>query len=161
MTDKTTDVKALLENAMLDIEQLLAALKSEYSALEKNDLTAFEKSVKQKQIYSTSLEKFEHSIFTKIEQAGYQPSQEGLMAYLEENSGPSDTQDLVSLWDRLHLITKNCQEQNLINGQIVNIASITAQQTLDLLIGRDSNTGTYDPSGKTDEDAAKNPLAIA
>jgi flagellar biosynthesis/type III secretory pathway chaperone len=141
--------------------QLLKTLKKEYDCLNANDVTALEGIVANKQKCAVELERHEKALFDLLAQAGYQSDNNGLKAFLQDTqSNPSYT-NLHNAWNVLLKTILECNKQNVINAQIINVASITIKQALNLLGGRDNNNDTYAKSGKTIDGGKSTSFTVA
>jgi flagellar biosynthesis/type III secretory pathway chaperone len=129
--------------------QLLKTLKQEYECLSVNDVTTLESIVANKQLCAMELEKHENTLFTLLAQAHYQPNNEGLKAFLHDTDSDPNYSTLHSAWNVLLKATLECNQQNVINARIINAASITIKQALNILSGRDIDNELYEKSGKT------------
>jgi len=60
------------------------------------------------------------------------------------------TEPLKSLWQKLQILAHDCQQQNQLNGIIINSAKNFVEQAATILLGKNPATGfQYGSSGKT------------
>lgn len=130
---------------------LLKTLKQEYDCLSANDIVALEGIVSKKQQCAVDLEKHEHSLFNLLASANYQPNNLGLKALLQDTHAKQRYSNLHNAWNVLLKTTLECNEQNVINARIINIASVNIKQALNLLSGREADNELYEKSGKTSD----------
>ena len=131
--------------------QLLKTLTQEYDCLSANDITVLEGIVASKQKCALELEKYERTMFDLLRTANYQGDNQGLKCFLQDTQGKSEFATLHQAWNVLLKTTMECNEQNVINARIINTASISIKQALNVLSGRDVDNTLYEKSGKTAE----------
>lgn len=158
---KEGGIKSLLQEAVLQAKQLNIALQAEHSALNRNSLGAFEKAIEAKLLHAKNIELVEQQLFSLLKNSGYNWDKEGINQYIKTLNSPAEQRSTLKLWSNLVETVKACQQQNQINGRILNIASVNIRQALDILTGRDPNSKTYSASGKTNKDSKNNSIAVA
>ena len=141
--------------------QLLKTLKQEYQCLSANDVTALESIVANKQKCATELEKLEHALFELLRSANYLSNNQGLKAFLQDTQAKPEFSTLHQAWNVLLKTTMECNEQNVINARIINTASISIKQALNLLSGRDVDNALYEKNGKTSEGGGSQSYTVA
>jgi len=150
---------ALIAKPMVDVFQqqfratklLLKTLKQEYDCLSANDITALEGIVASKQQCASELEKYEDELFSLLSDANYEANNQGLKTFLNDTQANPDFSTLHNAWNVLFNTILECNEQNVINAQIINSASINIKQALNLLSGRVVDNEIYEKSGKTSD----------
>ncbi len=162
MHTETGEFIQQLREGVCEVDELLSTLKAEYQALEQNDFKAFEQAVVNKQQHSSNLQNLETSLLQQLRSANCKTDSHGVEQYLRHGAHDTDIQTGLDLWKRLQACFDSCRTQNLVNGHIINLASHTVQQALNVLTGRDtSNTSTYNAGGISKKDGKGNSIAIA
>ena len=156
----TGGIKQLLKQALECVARLHNALREEHAALTSNNLTAFEISVEQKLQHTSELEQVEQQLFSLLRNAGYRWDKQGLTDYVASLSSPSERKTILRSWGNLRQAIVECQQQNQINGRVLNLASVNIRQALNILTGQDSQSKTYSADGKPDKDG-KTAIAVA
>jgi len=154
-------IVALFQQQFKSTRQLLKTLKQEYDCLSVNDVTALEGIVASKQQCAVDLEKHEKTLFDLLTQTGYQGNNQGLKAFLNDTHADPDYQTLHNAWNVLLKTSLECNQQNVINARIINAASITIKQALNVLSGRDVDNELYEKSGKTIDGGQSTSFTVA
>jgi len=150
----------LLKQALEAVEQLHRALREEYTALTSNNLPGFEASIQKKIAYTTQLESIEQTIFSLLRNAGFSWDKTGLNSYVDTLGSPAEKRGILRHWEKLREAILQCQNQNQINGRILNIASLNIRQALEVLTGQKSGN-TYNANGKASDGGKGDKIAIA
>lgn len=121
----------LLDLQELQVEQLLALLADEKSALESRDLATLEKISAEKQGNVTQIAELDVKISQHIDVA------ELTTKYLEQK-------------EKLEAQLKQCQELNEVNGKLIELNLRNSKRLTDTIIrSRSRNNITYDKLGRT------------
>jgi flagellar biosynthesis/type III secretory pathway chaperone len=147
----------LITKAMVELFQqqfkatklLLKALKQEYDCLSTDDITALDGIIASKQQCASELEQYEKALFNLLSDANYEANNQGLKTFLQDTQAKPDFSTLHNAWNVLFKTVLECNEQNVINAQIINSASANIKQALNLLSGRNVDNELYEKSGKT------------
>jgi len=150
----------LLKQAQEAVEQLIRALREEYAALTSNNLPGFEAAIHKKIACTSQLELIEQNLFSLLRNAGYSFDKAGLTAYVETLNSPAEKRAILHHWQQLHDAIAQCQNQNQVNGRILNIASLNIRQALEVLTGQKSGN-TYSANGKPKDGGKGDKIAIA
>ena len=164
MNDATIVSKQIVELFQQQFKvtrQLMRTLKQEYDCLSANDITAYEGIVASKQQCAMDLEKHEKELFELLARVQYAPDNEGLKAFLHDTQSSPEYSTLHNAWNVLLKTTLDCNQQNVINARIINAASITIKQALNILSGRDVSNELYEKSGKTTEGGNSTSFTVA
>jgi flagellar biosynthesis/type III secretory pathway chaperone len=140
---------------------LLKTLQQEYECLSTNDITALEGIVARKQQCASELEKHENALFTLLTNANYEANNQGLKSFLQDTETGQEFSTLHNAWTVLLKTTLECNEQNVINARIINTASVSIKQALNVLSGRDVDNELYEKNGKTSDDGGSQSYTIA
>lgn len=143
------DIVTLFKQQHIATNSLLGALKKEYDCLNANDITALEGIVIDKQKCVTDLERYEKELFILLQKGNYEANNLGLKNFLQQTESDVNYSSVQNSWNDLLKATMQCNEQNVINARIINVASINVKQALNLLSGRNSDDELYGKSGKT------------
>ena len=140
---------------------LLAGLRQEHAALEKNNAAAIEHIAADKQQWLGALETLSIQHAQILRNAGYPPDQTGLERYIIEQD-PHGIHGLDTLWQKLKTVSMEARRQNQINGGIIAIRRMSIQRTLAILRGQSSEqTNYYSASGTCQTDASSQSLGQA
>jgi flagellar biosynthesis/type III secretory pathway chaperone len=141
---------------------LLKTLQQEYECLSDNDITALEGIVANKQQCASKLEKHENALFTLLADANYQANNHGLKMFLQDTETNQEFSTLHNAWNVLLKTTLECNEQNVINARIINTASVSIKQALNVLSGRDDiDNELYEKNGKTTDGGGSQSFTVA
>lgn len=152
------DIAALFKQQHVATDSLLDALKKEYDCLNTNDVTALEDIVINKQKCVNELENFEKKLFALLRQGDYEPNNQGLKTFLQQTENEANFSTAQNSWTKLLKATMQCNEQNVINARIINVASINIKQALNLL---SSNDELYGKSRKNRDGGNSQSFTIA
>ena len=159
--NKSSGVAELLLSAIAHINSLHESLQDEHQALSSNNLMAFERSVESKISRTSDLESIEKSLFSILNNAGFKMTKKGIADYISTLNKVSDRKKMSLLWQKMASALQECQQQNQVNGRILNMASVNIRQALDVLTGKRGNSKTYSSSGKQSKGDNSNSIAVA
>lgn len=156
-TDQQQRLSSLLAREIDLTLSLKKFLELEYKTLSKSDAAALEKIVTDKQ-----------EAISALELAGHQRDAE-MSALGVSNTSATEVfgsnPHLAPLWSRLLSLATECQQQNRINGSVVELGMRHSIRALDILrgsIAADSNVDEfYDESGQKSSSAEKRSIAQA
>lgn len=139
-------------------QELLSVLLREREALGQRALEAMQEMAERKDRLVQSLEGLSSRQDALLRQAGIDPQGAKLEVELREmGMGP-----LAEQWSALRNVLKDCQQENQINGGIIEISRRFAEQVLDTLRGAAPDGRLYGPSGETQTGrTGKGPIATA
>ena len=140
---------------------LLKTLTKEYDCLSANDITELEGIIASKQQCALELEKHENTLFSLLAKANYLPTNQGLKTFLQDTHSEPNHTALHNAWNVLLKTTLECNNQNVINARIINVASINIKQALNILSGRDIDNELYEKSGKTTDGGNSKSFTVA
>jgi flagellar biosynthesis/type III secretory pathway chaperone len=160
---------SLIANSMVNVFQqqfratrlLLKTLQQEYDCLSTNDITALENIIAGKQQCASELEKLENALFALLPNANYPANNQGLKAFLQDTEAEQEFANLHNAWNVLLKTTLECNEQNVINARIINTASVSIKQALNVLSGRDADNELYEKTGKTADGGGSQSFTVA
>jgi len=160
-TEPLNSIPELLLRAINHINLLHQSLQNEHQALSSNNLNAFERSVENKISHTSDLETIEKSLYSNLNKAGFKMDKKGVADYIATLNQKSDRKNISALWKKMSHALLECQQQNKINGRILNMASVNIRQALDILTGKRGNSKTYSSSGKQSKGDNSNSIAVA
>lgn len=136
---------ATLINGQLQLyKQLLELLESEKSALTNNDVELLEATTEAKTSVVQNLADHGHQL-SQLVKPNPTLQQEGIAAFLDVYATKQDVMN----WQQLLTSAETAQENNRLNGLLINQISIRTQNALNVLHGADNrNTSLYDPKGQ-------------
>jgi flagellar biosynthesis/type III secretory pathway chaperone len=160
---------SLIARSVVDVFQqqfrstklLLKTLQQEYECLSTNDITALEGIVVSKQQCASELEKHENALFKVLADASYEANNQGLKKFLQDTETNQDFATLHNAWSVLLKTTLECNEQNVINARIINTASVSIKQALNVLSGRDIDNELYEKTGKATDGGGSQSFTVA
>lgn len=155
--DWLRQLQDLLEREIQTAEALHARLCEERTLLA-NDPAAIERAAADKQGLVEQLEQHDAARARLLAHAGYGADPHEMSRFLEQGDRGGVIQ---RRWDRLLEILEQCQQQNLLNGAIVEAARHSVRDALTVLHGQSPRSETYGATGKTDGPALSRPLAKA
>jgi flagellar biosynthesis/type III secretory pathway chaperone len=130
-------------------EAFLSLLRQERDAITKNDLKQLEQLTTEKLAAIDELTKIEIATLNTLQNAGVSESNNDVELLLKQHAASDkEAEQLITLWRKAKTTAKECQSENLVNGQILNACQKQTEQTLDILLGR-TTTQLYGASGKT------------
>lgn len=144
MISLAENLATLINRELQLYTRLLELLESEKTALTDNNIELLE-----------SITEFKTSVVQELADCGNQRSQllkpnpilqqEGIAAFLDIYATKQD----VTNWQQLLTSAETAQENNRLNGLLINQISIRTQNALNVLHGADNrNTSLYDPKGQ-------------
>jgi flagellar biosynthesis/type III secretory pathway chaperone len=137
-------------------ERLCDILKSEREALANNELDSLHDLSEKKQAQAEALRQLDMQRNAWLVSQGFSADVSGIKHFLAE------TDDETKLaWEGLKTQLSTCQQQNRMNGNIVDKLQRKIRTTLAILQGKPDDTDTYGKSGKTVSDSATNILTRA
>lgn len=158
LKDELLNVFATQMHATKDLHN---TLEQEYKILNANDVAAFENIVKQKQLCAANLEQNEKLLFALLAKHGFNNSNEGLKQLLAQTENDSAFRALHEAWSELLKSTLECNQQNIINARVINLASVNVRRTLKILSGQSDQAETYAQDGKSVDGSGNQSITIA
>ena len=146
MTNNTS-IKVCLEDEVTYANHLLELLIAERDALSKSDGDALEAIAKQKsqvaEQLETSTERRNKHVF---EETGQEVT--NLQDYIDTSVSADNQPALKLLWEQLLEQLKQCREQNLLNGSVLDSSQRSIKQAIALLQGQGQAGELYGRAGK-------------
>lgn len=128
-----------------EVERLLEALNREHEVLLSRDTDAISAVVAEKEEALGRLNALAGQRKALLKQAGYSDDKAGFSAFLESDSSGTMTE----LWHSLEEGLRACQQQNQINGMMLESSRQQTEQMLQLLLGHGHKTELYDQRGSS------------
>jgi flagellar biosynthesis/type III secretory pathway chaperone len=149
-----TEMADTLEQRLLDIlkqeagcaGELLDVLRGEQEALGNHDPEALEVVVAEKQALIGRLEALQTDRLALMEQGNYSRDSEG-MAALVAAAPEKLAGDLTDVWQAFEEKLDLCQDQNQVNGQVLDATMRHTREALSLLLGGGMETELYNRDG--------------
>lgn len=148
MTANTTTLDVHFERVIADAMRLLAVLKHEHSLLSGRDATAIERVAEEKQHYLTQLDASGQAHAAALHAAGYTERTQSMQDWLKQFDKRTGSR-LTPLWQQLESLLTACQQQNQLNGGVIEISRRHTQRALSILLGKPEETELYSPGGAT------------
>lgn len=142
-------------------EALYALLKDENEALVKRDYERTSQLTQLKQTKMTEIDALSNQLVNLFATAQQPYTNDVLDRFIEEQ--PSQSRNtLKQMKSRLEEVTLSCQDQNMINGQIIAVNKQSAETALAILRGQFSTSElTYGAAGQPIKDKSATPITKA
>jgi flagella synthesis protein FlgN len=138
-------------------KQLLTILKQERSALIHPDPEVMTQLTASKQPLVVQLEQLSRQREAVLQGGGFSSGKEGLEAFIANlEDGPAS--QLNELMEALKRIAFECQENNQINGGIVNVNRQYLHRAMSILRGGEMEVTSYGPGGEYTNQIVRQPL---
>lgn len=128
------------------LERLGSLLDAEHAALAARDTAALEQLTAGKLALLEELEQLGKARQELLTQAGLSADRVGFETLLERFPGTVG-HDLATRWHAVQEQLRRCQEQNRINGMVLDASQRATQQALAILLGQTRDADTYDAQG--------------
>lgn len=128
------------------LERLRALLDEEHAALAARDTAKLEKLTATKLESLNELEQLGKVRQGLLAQAGLTADRSGFESLLSRFSGP-EGRALADAWQAVQDLLRDCQEQNRVNGMVLDASHRATQQALAILLGQTRDADTYDARG--------------
>ena len=138
-------------------KELLTILKKERAALVVSDADVMTTLTASKQPLIVQLEQLSRQREAIIQAEGFSSGKEGLEAFIA-NQDVAEAEQLYTLMVKLKAIAFECQEQNKMNGGIVNVNRQYLHKAMSILRGRDMEVTAYGPGGEYTNQIVRQPL---
>jgi flagella synthesis protein FlgN len=138
-------------------KQLLAILTQERAALVHSDSEAMTQLTASKQPLVVQLEQLSRHREAVLKEEGFSSGKEGLEAFIANQEGTQASQ-LNQLMDALKRIALECQDNNQINGGIVNVNRQYLHRSMSILRGGEMEVTSYGPGGEYTNQIVRQPL---
>ncbi len=158
--DSQRELADILSGEELCLSRLQRSLEQEKRALENRQLGALEEAVKEKESALAEAAELHRRRANLLEQHGFSNDESGIRRCIEQ-CAPSLSRELRPLWGRLHDLIRSCRDQNLVNGQILELNRQSLRQTLEILTQGAGTVELYTPQGRSTHQPGSAPLAKA
>ena len=136
----------LLKREAECVEALALTLVQEYETLKRHDADNLDKVVGLKEQQLNEMNTLAAERAALLQQAGFSADKSGFTTALEADT----TGTLRSLWQNVEEGLEKCQQQNQLNGKLLDVSKQQTQELLSLLLGKESSgSGLYDQRGNT------------
>jgi flagellar biosynthesis/type III secretory pathway chaperone len=131
------------------VSRLHQLLKSEFDQLSRRDVDRIEETLEAKQTLMTELAQLSVSRCNILTNKGYSADKAGHDAFMEALDGAAG-ELLRQSWETLQEALAACQQQNQVNGQVLEASRRSAEQALSVLLGgNDIQPSLYNDKGAT------------
>ena len=135
----------ILQQEANEVSRLLEALKREHEILFSRDADAIGTVVAEKEEALGRLNHLARQRSSLLKQAGFSDDKAGFSAFLDsDGSGKLD-----ELWQSLEEGLRACQQQNQVNGMMLESSRQQAEQMLQIILGHGQKTELYDQNGSS------------
>jgi flagella synthesis protein FlgN len=136
----------LLQREAESVQGLAVTLTLEFEALEGNDADSLNDVVSRKEQQLAELNNLANERTALLQHAGFDADRAGFAAALDAD----DSGALRPLWEQVEAALLKCQQQNEINGKLLDVSKQQTQELLSLMLGKEvGGTALYDQSGNT------------
>ena len=156
--DQIKSLSRLLLSEATCLKQLLKTLKQEHEVLISGDVDALLKTTENKQQLLHKLECHMDSVNGFVRKEGLGVDIAALQEVIEKLPANNPLQ---KQWLTLQQLSKECQDQNEINGGIVTLNQRHTREALNILKGNQSTGDTYGKQGTANSSALSGTLAKA
>ncbi|MDH5545551.1 MAG: flagellar protein FlgN [Gammaproteobacteria bacterium] len=146
MSAAAQSAKQLLDEQINILTQLSQLLRVEYDLLSTQKPDDLQSYGEQKQNMVNDLEVLNRSWQDFLRAQGCEFTLEGIRKCLVQMDTGA-TLGLESLWKTLSTLSKDCQQQNMINGAVIALRQQVTQQAMDILRGQSMGGSLYDNKG--------------
>ncbi len=158
--DCQRELAELLSREELCLTRLQHSLHRERKALENRQLGVLEEAVKEKDSALAEAAELHRQRANLLRLHGFSNDEAGVRHCIEQ-CAPSLTRELKPLWRRLHDLIRDCRDQNMINGKILELNRQSLRQTLEILTRGAGAVELYTPQGVSTQRSGSQPLAKA
>jgi len=156
----TEYIASYLEKGAEQARQLMALLQEERNILSSNDGAKLEKITHSKEQLAETIQTSTRQCSQQLHQAGFGNDNLSLSKYIETCAEPVATQ-LKTTWNNLQSMLKQCQDENRINGKLLNSSQRRIKQALSILQGQPVEEDLYGSSGESVNHSSGNSLTHA
>ena len=156
----TEYIARYLEKGAEQARQLMALLQEERNILSGSDGAALETVTHSKEKLAETIQMNTRQCSQYLHQAGFGNDNLSLSKYIETCAEPFATQ-FKTTWNNLQSILKQCQDENRINGKLLNSSQRRIKQALSILQGQPVEEDLYGSSGEAVNQSSGNSLTHA
>jgi len=138
----------VLKDIRAYLKQLLALLNEEHSALENSNIEKLAEFATTKQLLVENLEDLETERKNILSQAGLDLTKTGVADFLSRDNTTSKN-ETNALWDDIAELSRTCEEQNNLNGIIIEGQRRRTEIALQILQGKSTESELYSKHGKS------------
>ncbi|MCK9530839.1 MAG: flagellar protein FlgN [Gammaproteobacteria bacterium] len=138
-------LRELMAREQDGLVRLHRLLEAEHAAIAARDTATLERLAADKLSLLAELEGFAKERQAMLQKTGLTADRAGFEALLGREG--DDTPALMSQWDTLRDLLEACQEQNRVNGLVLDASHRATQQALGILLGQTREAETYDARG--------------
>ena len=148
----------ILEDILAHLNALQETLQAEYQALSDNDRQGIEQAARDKSRLTAMLDDLEQERVALLREAGLDLDRSGVMAYLgrHQNSSPDP---VARTWQEIEQLSRECEQQNRLNGIIIEHNRKRTETALNILQGQSGNTELYSSSGNAVSSSSRQSIA--
>lgn len=138
-------IHATIEKQLEVASLLLSTMRAEHDFLSKHDTEALLGAVEQKQGLLAELERSSSTLLDLLREAGCSLDKDGIASLMAEQPDESHR-----IWEEFQQTLAECQKQNMVNGQIMEVNRHSTEQALSILLGYgQAEPSLYDDRGMT------------
>jgi len=153
-------MSAYLEQSFANATRLLQLLNDEREAISNSDATALEGITSEKKHIARILENSTKECSAQLSHSDFEVGEKGMLDFFASCGQPHADQ-LTSRWNELQDVLRQCQENNRINGQLLDSSQRRIKQAIGILQGQPTDQELYGRRGKTIGTSLTNSLTQA
>ncbi|MAL98317.1 MAG: flagellar biosynthesis protein FlgN [Alteromonadaceae bacterium] len=157
MANPLVDLKTLLQQDLVSLDELNDLLRAERKALARNDMAEVEALVVKKNELLDLLRARAHEKVRHLVAAGYQSSTGHPSTFIGQLKDPA----LEQLWSAANNAMSNCQAANTVNGQVINHLQKRVGRLSEIIRGASPGQKLYGSAGREEALSHKTVLANA
>lgn len=148
----------ILKDIAAHLTALQETLQTEYRALSDNDRQGIEQAARDKSRLTALLDDLEQERVSLLREAGLDLDRSGVMAYLSRHQ-QREANPVATLWQEIEQLSRECEQQNRINGIIIEHNRKRTETALNILQGQTGTTELYSSSGNTVSSSSRQSIA--
>jgi len=156
----TEYIDQYLQQGTEQAQQLMKLLQDERHILSSNDGAALEAVTDSKQQLAQTIQASTRICSQLLDKAGFGNDARSLSNYIQSCAEPHASKFKVT-WEKLQSILKQCQDENRINGKLINSSQRRIKEALSIIQGQPVEEDLYDRGGETVNQSSGNSLTHA
>jgi len=152
-------IRQYLTQCVACSEQLISMLERERNALSNQSAKELENTAFEKQLLAEVIDKQTKECAQRLEQEGYGQGPKTISIFIDQAKDAQE--ELSTLWQTLQQNLSRCQNENRLNGRVLESSQKRIKQAIDILHGQTPGGELYGRAGKTISDSKAHTLSRA
>ena len=158
---ETSDyIRQYLTQCLASSDQLILMLERERNALSNQSAKELENTAFEKKLLAELIDSQTKECGQRLEQEGYGQGPASISNYISK-AGEDVSKELSTLWESIQQNLKRCQNENRVNGRVLETSQKRIKQAIDILHGQAPEGVLYGRAGKTVSDSKAHTLSRA